>query len=100
MNEIKKSFDILGVYKYRLPFMLLFMSVSLIDVMGIGLIGPFVALLGHSGEITDDYPFFFNWFGFRDNNTIVLFVGLSLAFFFLSKVLLPFMFRENSLFRL
>ena len=50
MNEIKKSFDILGVYKYRLPFMLLFMSVSLIDVMGIGLIVTFVALLGHSGE--------------------------------------------------
>ena len=91
MNEIKKSFDILGVYKYRLPFMLfLFMSVSLIDVMGIGLIGPFVALLGHSGEITDDYPFFFNWFGFRDNNTIVLFVGLSLAFLFSIKGIIAF----------
>ena len=65
MNEINKSLYILGKFKYRLPFMLfLFMIVSLIDVMGIGLIGPFVALLGHQGNIIDDYPIFLNLFGF------------------------------------
>jgi len=63
----------------------LFMIVSLIDVIGIGLIGPFVALLGYQGNIIDDYPIFFDFFGFKDNKIIILFVGITLSLVFSLK---------------
>tara|TARA_B100001027_G_scaffold216232_1_gene192003 strand:- start:607 stop:2337 length:1731 start_codon:yes stop_codon:yes gene_type:complete len=86
MNELKKTIYILGNYKYRLPFLgFLFFVISLIEVIGIGLIGPFVALLGYQENIINNYPFFSEVFGLTDNKSIVSFVGLALVLIFCSK---------------
>tara|TARA_B100001063_G_scaffold247388_1_gene294210 strand:- start:31249 stop:32979 length:1731 start_codon:yes stop_codon:yes gene_type:complete len=86
MNELKKTIYILGNYKYRLPFLgFLFFVISLIEVIGIGLIGPFVALLGYQENIINNYPFFNEVFGLTDNKSIVSFVGLALVLIFCSK---------------
>tara|TARA_B100001142_G_C14337303_1_gene656406 strand:- start:547 stop:2214 length:1668 start_codon:yes stop_codon:yes gene_type:complete len=63
----------------------LFLIVSIIDVLGIGLIGPFVALIGHQGNIVDEYPIFFSFFGLENNKNIILFVGVVLATVFVMK---------------
>ena len=98
MNGINKSLYILGKFKYRLPFMLfLFLIVSLIDVMGIGLIGPFVALLGHQGNIIDDYPIFLNLFGFSENKIIIVFVGITLSLLFSIKGFVAFYVQKKIL---
>lgn len=86
MNELKKTIYILGNYKYRLPLLgLLFFVMSLIEVIGIGLIGPFVALLGYQENIINNYPFFNEVFGLTDNKSIVSLVGLALVLIFCSK---------------
>ena len=96
MDEIKKSLFVLGRFKYRLPLMLfLFLTVSLIDVMGIGLIGPFVALLGHQGNIVEDYPLFLSFFGFSENKTIITFIGVSLAMVFCLKGFVAFFVQKK-----
>ena len=70
---IKKSLFILGRFKLRLPLMFfLFLIVSMIDVIGIGLIGPFVAMIGHTGVIVNDYPIFLTLIGNVDNKTIII----------------------------
>ena len=98
MDEIKKSLFVLGRFKYRLPLMLfLFLTVSIIDVMGIGLIGPFVALLGHQGNIVEDYPLFLSFFGFSDNKTIITFIGVSLATVFCLKGVVAFFVQKRIL---
>lgn len=98
MDEIKKSLFVLGRFKYRLPLMLfLFLTVSLIDVMGIGLIGPFVALLGHQGNIVEDYPLFLSFFGFSENKTIITFIGVSLAMVFCLKGFVAFFVQKKIL---
>ncbi len=86
MDQLNKSLYVLGSYKTRLPLMLfLFLIVSIIDVLGIGLIGPFVALIGHQGNIVDEYPIFFSFFGLENNKNIILFVGVVLATVFVMK---------------
>ena len=86
MNELKKTIYILGNFKNRLPFLgLLFFIVSLIEVIGIGLIGPFVALLGYQENIINNYPFFYEFFGLTDNKSIISFVGAMLVLIFCSK---------------
>lgn len=95
---IQKTLFILGRFRFRLPLMLLlFLTVSIIDVLGIGLIGPFVGLLAYSGNITEDYPFFESILGSVDNNTIVTFVGVVLAFTFCAKGFLAFFVQKKIL---
>ena len=68
----------------------LFLVVSMIDVIGIGMIGPFVALLGHDGRIVTDYPIFFSMIGDVDNSTIIIFMGILLVIIFGVKSLIAF----------
>ena len=90
-NILKKSFFILEKYKQRLPLMfLLFLTVSLIDVIGIGMIGPFVALLAHQGKIVDDYSIFLYLIGDADNETVIAFVGILLVTIFCAKGFIAF----------
>lgn len=96
--SIKKSLYILGRFKLRLPFMLiLFMTVSLIDVLSIGLIGPFVGLLAYSGNISQDYPLIQSILGVVDNNVTVTFVGVILALTFCLKGFIAFFVQKKIL---
>ena len=77
--------------------LLLFLIVSMIDVIGIGMIGPFVALLGHQGSIVNDYPVFLSLIGDVDNRTIVIFVGVLLATIFCIKGVIAFFVQRKIL---
>ena len=95
---IKKSSLILGKFKKRLPLMFfLFLTVSLIDVIGIGMIGPFVALIGYKGSIVNDYPIFLSLLGNVDNRTIIIFVGALLSSIFIVKGFVAFFVQKKIL---
>jgi ABC-type bacteriocin/lantibiotic exporter with double-glycine peptidase domain len=95
---IQKTLFILGRFRGRLPFMLLlFLAVSMIDILGIGLIGPFVGLLAYSGNIVDEYPFIESFLGSVDNKTIVTYIGIVLAFTFCVKGLVAFFVQKKIL---
>lgn len=95
---INKIAYILGDFKYRLPLMFfLFLIVSVIDVIGIGLIGPFVAMIGHKGIIVDDYPMFLNIMGNVKNEIIIIFMGVTLASTFIIKGFIAFFVQRKIL---
>ncbi len=95
---IQKTLFILGHFRARLPFMLLlFLTVSMIDILGIGLIGPFVGLLAYPGNIVDEYPFIESFLGSVDNKTIVTYIGIVLALTFCVKGLLAFFVQKKIL---
>ena len=88
---IEKSFLILGKFKKRLPLMFfLFFVVSMIDVIGIGLIGPFVALLGYSESIVNEYPIFLFLLGDVENRVIIIALGVLLSSIFILKGFVAF----------
>jgi ABC-type bacteriocin/lantibiotic exporter with double-glycine peptidase domain len=98
MLLLKKALFILGRYKYRLPLMLfLFLIVSMIDVLGIGLIGPFVGMLGYSGNIADDYAAFSQIFGFTTNKEVISATGIFLALIFCLKGVIAFFVQRKIL---
>jgi len=68
----------------------LFVIVSFIDILGIGLIGPFIALLDHDGVIVDDYPFLSQIIGGATNQEVVVLVGCLLIVIFVSKGFISF----------
>ena len=95
---IKKSLLILGKFKNRLPLMFfLFLIVSLIDVIGIGMIGPFVALLGYSGNIVSEYPIFLFLLGDVENQTIIIALGVLLSSIFILKGFVAFFVQRKIL---
>ena len=95
---IKKSLLILGTFKNRLPLMFfLFLIVSLIDVIGIGMIGPFVALLGYSGNIVSEYPIFLFLLGDVENQTIIIALGVLLSSIFILKGFVAFFVQRKIL---
>ena len=96
--QIKKSLFILGNFKKRLPLMFfLFLCVSMIDVIGIGMIGPFVALVGHKGIIVNDYPIFFSLLGNVGNSFIIIFFGVLLSSIFIVKGFVAFFVQKKIL---
>jgi len=95
---IRKTAFILGEFKLRLPLMFfLFLIVSMIDVIGIGMIGPFVALIGHQGNIVNEYPIFLSILGDVDNEIIIMFVGALLVFTFITKGFIAFFVQKKIL---
>jgi ABC-type bacteriocin/lantibiotic exporter with double-glycine peptidase domain len=68
-----------------------------IDVIGIGLIGPFVAVIGHKGIIVDDYPVLLNIIGNVKNETIIIFMGLILSSTFIIKGFIAFFVQKKIL---
>ena len=97
-NLIRKTAFILGEFKLRLPLMFfLFLIVSMIDVIGIGMIGPFVALIGHQGNIVNEYPIFLSILGDVNNEIIIMFVGALLVFTFITKGFIAFFVQKKIL---
>ena len=98
MGLLKKSLDILGEYRARLPTMFfLLLSVSMLDIIGIGLIAPFISLVLHQGSIYDEYEIILHLFGNIDNFTIVLYFGIVLIIIFVIKGFLSFFVQRRIL---
>jgi len=98
MDLIRKSLDILGEYRARLPTMFfLLLSVSMLDIIGIGLIAPFISLVLYQGPIYGEYEIIQHLFGDIDNFTIILFSGIVLIIIFVIKGFLSFFVQRRIL---
>jgi len=98
MDLLKKTFYILGDYRKRLPFLIfLFFIVSMMDVLGIGLIGPFVGLLVHEGNISESYGFISSAIGVVDNYVVITALGVLLVFIFITKGVVSFYVQRRML---
>jgi len=98
LDTVKKALYMLGEFKSRLPFMLLlFIIVSMIDIVGIGLIGPFIALLGSESKIVLDYPFLFTLLGDVNNEEVIKYLGFILIITFVSKGFVSFAVQKKIL---
>ncbi len=77
--------------------LLLFLVVSMLDVLGIGMIGPFIALIGHEGNIVDNYPIFLSILGVVDNRTVIASIGVLLVTIFCLKSIMAFFVQKKIL---
>jgi len=84
---------ILGDKKRQLPLLIaLFLSNSFLDTLGIGLIGPFMALVNDTG-IIQRHPALVNVYRFSgatSPNQFIVFVGLGIAVIFCLKLSLSY----------
>mgnify|MGYP003330383410 CR=1 FL=1 len=86
INVILKSIRLLGTDRRKLPWMaLLFIVISAVDVLGVGLIGPFMSLIMDPSLQTKLSQFLGNTMNKSiDEQTAIFIVGVSLmSFFFL-----------------
>mgnify|MGYP001458063286 CR=1 FL=1 len=86
MNVIQKSLSLLGKDRRQLPGMVtLFIVISAVDVLGVGLMGPFMSLVMDASLQTSLAQFLGNILDKSiDEQTAILIVGVSLmSFFFL-----------------
>ena len=90
MNVIQKSLSLLGSDRRKLPGMVVvFIAISVVDVLGVGLMGPFISLIMDPELQTSTAQFFEDNFGIStDEKSIILIVGFSLMFFFLLRFFL------------
>jgi len=98
LGLLRKSYYILGDFVFRLPLMfVLLLSTSLMDLVGIGLVVPFIALLSFNGVIVDEYAVFMFFLGDVDNETVILSLGGVLVFTFFVKGFLAFFVQRKIL---
>ena len=90
MNVVAKSIALLGGERKRLPFIgAIFVFISAVDVLGIGLIGPFVSLVMDFSIQRDLRELIFQYTDVSiDEQSVVLIVGLTLILFFITRFFL------------
>jgi ABC-type multidrug transport system fused ATPase/permease subunit len=90
MNVIQKSISLLGKDRRKLPWMVvLFIVISAVDVLGVGLMGPFMSLVMDVNLQTSLAQFLGNILDRSiDEQTGILIVGVSLMSFFFVRFFL------------
>ena len=90
MNVIQKSMALLGDEKRKLPIMLaIFIFISVIDVLGIGLMGPYIALVMDPEQQAFVAKSLGSMVGKEiDAQSSMLFLGVILMFFFVIRACL------------
>ncbi|MDA9242705.1 ABC transporter ATP-binding protein/permease [Amylibacter sp.] len=90
MNIIQKSYRLLGSDRRQVPWMvILFIVISGVDVLGVGLIGPFISLVMDASLQASLAQFLGNILDKSiDEQTAMLIIGVSLMFFFFLRFFL------------
>nr|AIF19911.1 ABC transporter related protein [uncultured marine thaumarchaeote KM3_87_H02] len=88
-SYLKQILYLLGSDKRKLPFLIiLFIGASMLDLAGLGLIGPYVALVVNPGALDGKLGQVFQIIGLpRDQQSILIIIGLSLFIIFLLKAI-------------
>ena len=79
----------MGSDSKRIPFLIvIFIASSALDIVGLGIVFPYVSLLLEPNNQTESYVLAFADLFFKDSNTteIILIVGLLLVVVFVSKM--------------
>jgi len=84
---LKEILYILGTDKKNLPFLFVFfVLLSILDLIGLGIVGPYISIIINPGSIEGFYQTFFNFFGFSDDrNSIIISLGFILLTVFALK---------------
>jgi len=93
LKELTHFFYLLGDKKRQLPFLItLFLSQSLLDAIGLGLIGPFLALASNPGIIQNQrwLAWIYQNSGAISTSQFVAFVGLMIIVVFSLKLFLSY----------
>ena len=86
MEYIKKIFFLLGDDKWKLPFIaFLFLIMSLLEVIGIGLIAPYAALIINPNILVEKYSFLGEFGVPIYSDSILLFMSILLVAVFSLK---------------
>lgn len=90
MNVVSKSIALLGSQRKRLPLIgAIFVFISAIDVLGIGLVGPFVSLVMDADLQKHLTEVIFEHTDIKlDNRSVILVTGISLICFFIVRFFL------------
>ena len=88
-SNLKKIFYIIEEDKKKLPLIvLLFVGISLLDIIGIGLIGPYIAIVTNQNTPPDWIINFFQLTGFSAlENKLFLYLGVLIVFVFFIKTI-------------
>lgn len=82
-KSLKKIFFLLKERKNKLIYIYIsFVFISILDLLGLGLIGPYISLM-----INNEKSFFINYFNFSDNYLFIS-VGALIIFLFIFKIYL------------
>jgi len=93
-----KIFLLLGSNKNKLPYLfILFALSSAVDFLGIGLVGPFIAVVVSPGYLIERFHWTKNIFGRWDNNTVIIWLGLFLVCVFIVKGVMYFVLQKRLL---
>jgi ATP-binding cassette, subfamily B, bacterial PglK len=85
---INKIFYLLGNDVKKIPLLIfLFLTLSFLEVISLGLVVPYISIIQDSSHITDNRIHeVFSYFSLpNDVNSVIIIIGILLAFFFLVK---------------
>lgn len=89
INYLKKIFYLIGKEKKKLPFLvLLYLISSFLDIIGIGLIGPFISLFSGVGNNSSFFKYLLFIFPKTKPENYVVVVGLFLLSIFILKTVI------------
>lgn len=93
LDYLQKMFFVLSCRKRALvPLLLLFIFTSFLEVVGIGLIGPFVKLASSPDSLDDTSIFqsIYPWFGIQNTSDLIFILGIIIISIFCFKSVLYF----------
>jgi ATP-binding cassette, subfamily B, bacterial PglK len=98
LNILRRILYLLGPNKKRLPFLFfLFAMSSVVDLLGIGLVAPFIAILTNPERWLNKYIWLKKMFESFTQNELVIGLGLSLVGVFLIKCIAYFFIQKQML---
>lgn len=89
MSYLRQIIYIVGNDSKRIPFLIvIFIASSALDIVGLGIVFPYISLLLEPNDQTESYVLTFADLFFKDSNTteIILIIGLLLVVVFVSKM--------------
>ena len=93
LEHLKKIYLLFGDGKKRKIGLLfcLFMTISLFELISVGLIYPFLGILVDFEAFSFKYAEYLDFFGLKGHGEVILFAGLLLIFTYLFKFFLCFL---------
>ena len=89
MNYLKRILYLLGPDRIKIPFLfLLFLGTSVLDLAGLGIIAPYIALMVDPNALTGPLLWLVDFFGFtHDQKSLLITLGIVLLGIFVFKTI-------------
>ncbi len=86
-SYLREIFSLLGEDRRKLPLLIfLFICTSILDIAGLGLIGPYIGILVNSLSLDGRLGYILSFLGFNlEPQSLLITLGIALFFIFLLK---------------